>query len=323
SRDGRWIAFLSPGAGASQAWIVRSDGEGLRQITDEPGGVAWATISGGGSVVYVATGGNRLLKIDMADGTTTEVVPPVVVPSLPDPYAIVVPGSQHVLNVSGPFTQTFDATPPLPVELGGIRVLVNGVPAPLFSVSPAEVRYQVPWETPTGPAVVVDVPGAIFESPVTLPLALFAPAFETYECGNPYGYLTNQCISAAHTDTGAAVSLDNPARAGESIDLYLHGLGSVSPPPADGVAAPANPPAVVLHPLVCWLEQVSQPPPPPPMQYMPVLSAKLAPGTVGVYTVTVKFAPQVAFGFSSVKCASPDGIGGPAGGWLFTLRNMF
>ena len=319
SRDGRWIAFLSPGAGVSQAWVVRSDGEGLRRITDEPAGVSWATISGGGNVVYATTTSNRLLKIELEGGGTVEMSPPVVVPSLPDPYAIVVPGSQHSLNMSGLVTQTFTATPPLPAELGGIRVLVNGVPAPLFAVSPSEVRYQIPWETPTGPTVVVDVPGAVFESPVTLPLAYFAPAFETQPCTGP----TGQCIRAAHTDTGAAVSPDKPARAGESIDLYLHGLGSVLPPVANGAAAPADPPAIVQHAVNCWLEQVSQPPPPPPTQMMPVLSAKLAPGTVGIYAVTVKFAAQVPFNLSSVKCASPEGIGGTASGSLFSQRNMF
>ncbi len=37
--------------------------------------------------------------------------------------------------------------PQLPTELGGLRVYTNGVLAPLFSVTPAQVNFQVPFET--------------------------------------------------------------------------------------------------------------------------------------------------------------------------------
>ena len=39
------------------------------------------------------------------------------------------------------------AIPSLPTELGGVRVYVNGVLAPLYSVSPEQINFQVPFET--------------------------------------------------------------------------------------------------------------------------------------------------------------------------------
>ena len=320
SRDGRRIAFLSPGGSGSQAWVVGPDGDNLQQVTDDSGGVSWVKISGGANVVYVATAANRLVKIDLAGGGTTEIVPPVPVPGLAEPYAILTPGRQQTLNVAGLVQETLTAEPPLPTELGGIRVLVNGVAAPLFSVSPSGVHYQIPWETPpAGAQAVVDVPGAVFESPVALLLAQFAPAFQTHDCG---GGQPPECITAVHSDSGAPVSTDHPARASESVDLFMYGLGTVTPPAVDGVPAPASPPSVIDNQPVCWLLQTSQAPPPPTVQYMQVLSARLAPGTIGVYVVTVKLPAQV-LKLSNLKCASPGGVGGEASGWLPTDPNPF
>ena len=39
---------------------------------------------------------------------------------------------------------------PLPTELAGTRVLVNGKAAPLLFVSPAQINYQIPEGTPAG-----------------------------------------------------------------------------------------------------------------------------------------------------------------------------
>ena len=41
----------------------------------------------------------------------------------------------------------------LPTTLGGITVTINGTPAPLLYVGPAQINGQVPYETPTGSAI--------------------------------------------------------------------------------------------------------------------------------------------------------------------------
>ena len=37
---------------------------------------------------------------------------------------------------------------PLPTSLGGVQVLVNGMPAPLYYVSPGQINFQIPYEAP-------------------------------------------------------------------------------------------------------------------------------------------------------------------------------
>jgi uncharacterized protein (TIGR03437 family) len=51
-------------------------------------------------------------------------------------------------------TQSATSTP-LPVTLDGVSATVNGVPAPLWFISPGQINLQIPYETPTGTAVVV------------------------------------------------------------------------------------------------------------------------------------------------------------------------
>lgn len=41
----------------------------------------------------------------------------------------------------------------LPTELGGVRVYVNGIQAPISSVAPAQVNFQVPWEVMEEPTI--------------------------------------------------------------------------------------------------------------------------------------------------------------------------
>src|ERR1700730_10491106 len=66
------------------------------------------------------------------------------------------PGSLATLFGSGLTTATAVAPGyPLPVSLGDANVYVNGVAAPLVFVSPGQINFQVPWETPIGPGSVV------------------------------------------------------------------------------------------------------------------------------------------------------------------------
>jgi len=44
---------------------------------------------------------------------------------------------------------------PLPTTLGGTEVLVNGIPVPLFFVSPRQINFQMPWEIAGETAAIV------------------------------------------------------------------------------------------------------------------------------------------------------------------------
>jgi uncharacterized protein (TIGR03437 family) len=107
---------------------------------------------------------------------------------------------------------------PLPASLGGVQVTVNGVPAPLYLVSPTQLNVQIPYETPTDSVatLMVQYNGQTASYPFNV--GLTAPAIFTDSLGAP---LPN-----------------GSARVGDTITLFVTGVGAVSPVVATG-AGPA------------------------------------------------------------------------------------
>jgi uncharacterized protein (TIGR03437 family) len=117
------------------------------------------------------------------------------------------------------------ATVPLPKFLAGFEAWVNGVPAPLYYVSPGQVNIQIPYETQAGRA--------------------------TLTIGNPYenvDYRLNVSDTAPGIFTFADGSI-NPsrtARAGQEVILYVTGEGKVAPSLATGRAPAYGTPVAQL-----------------------------------------------------------------------------
>ena len=123
---------------------------------------------------------------------------------------------------------------PLPFELGGARVLVDGWEAPLFFVSPNQINFQVPFEADSPGNVDVVVTRNGEESPSEpASMAEFAPAVFI----NP---ATGEPIVQRFPD-GALITATNPANPGDVLILFLTGLGGVSNAPPTGAAAGASP----------------------------------------------------------------------------------
>ncbi len=120
----------------------------------------------------------------------------------------------------GNFAQSF-GTVPLPQYLAGFEAAVNGVPAPLYYVSPNQVNLQIPYETQPGPA--------------------------TLTVGNPYVNVDYQFQVAASAPgiftqaDGSIVPFPSAAR-GNTITLYITGDGQVSPSLPTGTAPAAGTP---------------------------------------------------------------------------------
>ncbi|MBA3976139.1 MAG: hypothetical protein C0504_18180 [Candidatus Solibacter sp.] len=129
---------------------------------------------------------------------------------------VVAPGSIATIHGSGLATATVHAPfPSLPVSLAGTRVLMGGTPAQLFVVSANLITFVVPA---SGGTLVVSRAGAD-STPVAVQTAPHAPGIFTLDAtpGGP--------AAATHAD-GLVVSPDKPARSGQTIRLYLTGLGS-------------------------------------------------------------------------------------------------
>ena len=117
------------------------------------------------------------------------------------------------------FSNAIAPTVPLPLELGGTTVTVNGIAAPLFTVSPSQLNVQVPYEVQPGTALVtVTVGGQSAKQAVEI-LSVSPGVFTTHD------------VRLVPASAG---------RAGDYLTLYLTGQGAVAPPVATGAAPPAS-----------------------------------------------------------------------------------
>ena len=91
---------------------------------------------------------------------------------------------------------------PLPADLGGISVTIDGLQAPLFSVSPGRVNARIPFElTPGQPyQVIVSNNGAL-----STPESIQAIAATLGVASLPSGYANSQ-----HASDGSAITDASP-----------------------------------------------------------------------------------------------------------------
>jgi uncharacterized protein (TIGR03437 family) len=139
--------------------------------------------------------------------------------------AQIVPGALVEVNGAnlGPSGQA--TAVPLARILGGplgTYVTIEGVRAPIFTASSGQIEVQAPWDLITSASVVVSVNGE--SNTVDMSVVTAAPAI----------------LAVTHAD-GSAVDAGFPAVAGETIVMYLTGLGAVSADQQAGAAAPSDP----------------------------------------------------------------------------------
>jgi adhesin/invasin len=176
------------------------------------------------------------------------------------------------------------ATLPLPTTLAGTQVLVNGVAAPLFYVSPSQINFQMPSE-PVGTGVsVVVVSGGINSLSATVNIAMAGPGiFTANSNGQGQAAVLNQDYSAN--------SAQNPAAAGSVIQIFATGLGLTNPAIAAGQPGPSSSLANTVSTPLVTLNGVSA----------AVGFSGLAPGFVGLYQVNVTIPPGTASGAASLQ----------------------
>jgi len=145
---------------------------------------------------------------------------------------------------------------PLPTSLGGTRVLVNGIAAPLLAVSPTQVTMLVPSHvSPDFTAyasfevqnnAVPCVPPALTLCSVTSNLVTM---YTNYTAPGVFSLGGYGFGPAAAENTGYnVINAGNPAQPGNIPMLYMTGMGAVTPSLADGVpSSPTGDPANVLN----------------------------------------------------------------------------
>jgi uncharacterized protein (TIGR03437 family) len=178
-------------------------------------------------------------------------------------------------------TQAAGATQiPLERELGGVRVRVGNVDAPLHFVSPGQVNAVLPVEARPGAGVsiVVSANGRL-TAPQTYLVAPAMPGIFINDAGVP---AIRRFVSAGQPSQ--PVTPENPARIGDILEIFATGLGETDPPVASGDALQTA--STVLNPVSVEIGGIG----------VPVLYQGLAPGFVGLYQVNVSVPDSVPIG---------------------------
>ena len=115
------------------------------------------------------------------------------------------------------------AGPPFPSSLGGVQVIIDGIPAPIYCVGP-QITVIVPYEVDAYPIASIQVihEGIGRSNIVTTYVYKTTPGVFTMPAGG-LGF------AAAQHGNYSPVTTANPAQPGETIVVYLTGLGSVLP----------------------------------------------------------------------------------------------
>ncbi len=163
------------------------------------------------------------------------------------------------------------ATVPLATTLGNVSVAVNGVDAPLLVVTPNQINLQVPFAATGDLATITVTNDGVASNTVQVPLARTSPGiFSIQQTGFGPGVITDANFRL--------INEQNPASPGQTVIIFLTGMGPVNPPFPDGAAAPVNPLSRTLDPstLVLFANNPGT-----------ILFSGAAPNFVGLYQINV------------------------------------
>jgi uncharacterized protein (TIGR03437 family) len=128
-----------------------------------------------------------------------------------------------------------DTTIPIPAQLNGVQVMVNGIPAPVYLVSASQITVLIPYE------VSVDF-FLTFQVIVNGSKSNTVTVYEDNSAPGIYTLSENGLGSGAILHSNfTEVNDSSPAQPGETVSLFMNGLGTVTPSVADGAPGAANP----------------------------------------------------------------------------------
>jgi uncharacterized protein (TIGR03437 family) len=178
---------------------------------------------------------------------------------------------------------------PFPTTLGGVQVTINGLPAPIYYVMPGVIAAIVPYAVGTSIANIQVINGGVQSNTVSEFINLTTPGVFT----NPsdgVGYAA--ALHADYTD----VTPQSPAQPGETISVYLTGLGTVNPVIPDGSAGPTGTLSQATNTTTADISGVTA----------TVGYAGLAPQLAGLYQVNLTIPTGLTAGDNTLDISGPD-----------------
>jgi uncharacterized protein (TIGR03437 family) len=181
------------------------------------------------------------------------------------------------------------STLPFPDTLNGVQVLVNDTPAPIYYVSPTQLSVIVPYETTYSIAQIQVKNAGVASNAVTLFVNKTVPGVFT-QSEDGLG------LAAVLHSNNSLVTEASPAQIGETVSVYMTGLGAVVPAIADGAAGPSKPLSMTTNTITAVVGG----------QAATVTYSGLAPGFVGLYQVNVTIPTGLTAGDNFLDIAGPD-----------------
>jgi uncharacterized protein (TIGR03437 family) len=188
-------------------------------------------------------------------------------------------------NLSTSPTGLLPGITPLPPQYQGTQLIVGGSVAPLYYISTGQLDVEIPAELrPQQQYPAVGVVNGALSLPITVTVVPVAPSVLDYQDGSAI---------AEHADF-SLVNSASPAHAGETIVIFLVGMGATNPAVGSGQVAPGSVPGSTLasatvQPLVQVAGQTAK-----------ILYAGLTPGSVGLYQIDFTIPTTVSAGNPSV-----------------------
>lgn len=179
-----------------------------------------------------------------------------------------------------------------PTKLNNVQVLVDGVAAPLYYVSATQIAAIVPFAASQLSIATVQVKNnGVLSNTVTEFMNSTTPGVLT----SPANGIS--AAAALHADY-SLVSEQNPAVAGETISVYLTGLGAVFPLIQDGYPGSSDPSSLnnTAAKIAALVGGVSA----------TVGYAGLAPGYAGLYQINLTIPTGLTAGDNPLDIEGPD-----------------
>ncbi|MEK7617829.1 MAG: IPT/TIG domain-containing protein, partial [Patescibacteria group bacterium] len=152
---------------------------------------------------------------------------------------------------------------PLPTEVDGVSVRIDGMLCPLFYISPGQINFQVPTELGAPARVRVEVKNN----------GVSSVAFETNLVSVSPAAFTHRGFAILLNSLGQIVGNDEFASTpGQAVSMYLTGCGPTVPAVSTGQIGPMDPLALTLFPVRLAFNG----------QEAEVLYSGLTPGFIGV-----------------------------------------
>ena len=172
---------------------------------------------------------------------------------------------------------------PFPTILRGVRVIVNGISAPILSIANVngqeQVSIQVPFGIPAPGVTVVVLENNGSRTTVTgVPLFAVQPGIFEFTASGV------RLAAVLHANF-EVVTPANPARPGEIVLLFLTGLGVTNPAVGTNFLGPATPATSVVQPVV-GIDDAG----------VEVIGSFYAPGLLTVFQINLRIADNAKSG---------------------------